>query len=84
MQARYADDNVAVVGVAGAARADVEAFRVAHGVTYPLLADADADLEAFGVRMIWGSEIYLLDSDGKILARGMDDVDAALAAEHGS
>ena len=84
MQDRYREHGVVVVGVTRAGRDDVEEFRLVRGVTYPLLANAEADLKAFGVRMILGTEAYLVNPDGRVLARGIDEVDARLASEFGS
>ena len=80
VQDRFKKNGVRVVGVTDAGGQATAQFGRQHGVTYPLLGGAEADRKAWGIDMIWGSEIYLVNPDGKVVARGMDDTDEKLAA----
>ena len=83
VQNKYRDNGLRVVGVTDADRNGAAAFARELGVNYTLLADAEADRDAYGIDLIWGSEIYLVSPDGRIVADGMDDVDERLAKEFG-
>jgi hypothetical protein len=77
---RYADGLV-VVGLTAGPAEDVRAFIAEHGVTYPVLRGGDELLDAWGVDVLWGSEIYLVDPDGLVVTRGLDEAEERLAAE---
>ncbi|MHC4451935.1 MAG: peroxiredoxin family protein [Planctomycetota bacterium] len=79
MQSELADKGVMVLGVTRAPAAQAQQFQVEHGLNYPVLADAQGVFDAYGVEAVWGSVIYLVSSEGKITARGIDAVRGALA-----
>ncbi len=70
-----------VVGVTAASREDVERFVLEDGGRYPVLANADAERDAWGVSMVWGSVYYLVDPRGLIVVEGLDAAEAHLRAE---
>ena len=81
VRSRYRGNGLRVVGVTAAERAAAERFARDHRVNYTLLAAAQADVDAYGIDVIWGSEIYLVTPDGHIVAHGMKDVRRRLAKE---
>lgn len=68
-----------VAGVTEASAADAEAFIRGQGVNYPVFAEAGALSEAYGVNAVWGSVVYLIDEDGRVVARGIDRVREAFS-----
>ena len=69
-----------VLGVTSAPAAQAQQFQVENGLNYPVLADAQAVFDAYGVQAVWGSVVYLVDPDGKIAARGIEDVRTRLGS----
>jgi hypothetical protein len=51
---------------------------VEFAITYPLIASAQAVFDAYGVKATWGSVVYLVDADGMIRARGIDEARAIM------
>jgi peroxiredoxin len=72
MQSEF--EGVVVVGVTEAPVDRVQQFQVEQGINYAILADAESMFEAYGVKAVWGSVVYLIDSDGKIVARGIEEI----------
>ena len=81
VQTKYRDKGLRVVGVTDANRSETIAYATELGVNYTLLAAAEADRKAYGIDVIWGSEIYLVNPDGRIVADGIEEVDKRLAQE---
>jgi len=79
MQSDFATKGAVVAGVTSAAALEAEQFQVEFALNYPVLADAQAVFDAWGVKRIWGSVVYLVDRDGNVLARGLDETRAKLA-----
>ena len=71
-------DKLTVIGVTEAPLDETLAFREEHSVPYYLLANAQADREAFGIDLVWGNQVYLIDPDGNVVAEGPSDVDEFL------
>ncbi|MHC4938669.1 MAG: TlpA family protein disulfide reductase [Planctomycetota bacterium] len=71
-------EEVTVIGVTDAPVATTKEFAREHAVRYALLAEAEADRKAFGVDMIWGNQLYLLDPEGRVVADSPAAVDAFL------
>ena len=67
-----------VAGVTAATAAEAEAFIREQGVNYPVIAEAGALFESYGVNAVWGSVVYLIGEDGRIVERGIDRVFEAL------
>jgi peroxiredoxin len=78
MQSDFATKGLVVAGVTSAPTFEAEQFQVEFGLNYPVLADAESVFEGWGVKRIWGSVVYLVDRDGKIVARGIDATRAEL------
>lgn len=74
MQSEFADRGVKVLGVTRFPAADAQLFVVEQGINYPVIADGASLFEAYGVKAVWGSVVYLIDADEKIVARGIEDV----------
>ncbi len=84
VQNEFRDDGVRVVGVTAATRAEAEQFAQELSVNYPLLAAAETDVKAYGIDVIWGSEIYLVSPDRRIVAHGTKKITERLDREFGS
>lgn len=74
MQDEFEAEGLLVVGVTEAGETRAAAFSRELDLNYPLLAEDAADLESFGVDVIWGTVVFLIDPDGTIVA---DDLDAS-------
>ncbi len=81
VQNKFRDSGVRVVGVTAATRPEAEQFARELSVNYSLLAAAETDVKAYGIDLIWGSEIYLVTPDGRIVAHGMKEIRRRLASE---
>lgn len=53
-------------------------YVVEFAVPYPVMALGQKVFEAYGVDGVWGTVVYLIDKDGKIVARGLKDTKKAL------
>jgi len=73
MQKDFSARGVVIVGVTEASASDADAFRTEQFLPYPVLADAQPVFEAWGVKALWGSVVYLIGRDGMVLARGIDE-----------
>ncbi len=62
-----------LVGVTNANAAVTADYREEQGIAFPILADASAVSEAWGVAMIWGNVVRLVDPEGRIVAAGRGD-----------
>lgn len=80
MQSEFEGKGVMVLGVTTAPAAQTQQFQVEHGLNYPVLADAQSLFDAYGVDAVWGSVVYLVDPDQKIVARGIEDVRTRLGS----
>ncbi|MHC4375313.1 MAG: peroxiredoxin family protein [Planctomycetota bacterium] len=71
--------DTALVGIA--ARPEFELFQFAqkHRLPYPILAEAEPLMDAYGIDLIWGSVFYLIDPEGRVLAA---DLEPSVAAAH--
>lgn len=47
-------------------------------INYALLADASDVLKAWGVDMIWGTPIYLVDPSGQVVAESFSSIEKRL------
>ena len=80
MQNDYRQQGVVILGVTAASGVEAQQFILEEGVNYPVLADAGAVKEAWGVKRLWGSVVYLVDRDGQVVTRGIDEAMAVLDA----
>ncbi len=74
------EQNVSLVGVTEADEPTVEAYVWQHGWGFPILANASEAHQAWGVRMIWGNVVKLVDPDGRVAAEGIGSAAKVLAA----
>jgi len=79
LQEDFRDKDVRVAGVTWFPAAEAELFATTQALDYPVLAEAQAVFDAWGVEAVWGSVVYLIDADGRVVARGIDRIRAALA-----
>ena len=47
---------------------------------FPILAGAEETLDHWGVGMVWGNVVYLVDPDGMVVAEGVEDADEVLTS----
>ena len=55
-----------------AAEFELFQFNREYDLPYPLLAEAQPLLDAYGIELIWGSVFYLIDPDGRVLAADLE------------
>ena len=72
--------DVTLVGLADASVETIERYRVEQDIEFPILANATAQRKQWGVRMIWGNVVRLVNPEGRIVAEGLKGVGRALAA----
>jgi peroxiredoxin len=81
VQRDYEDESFSIILVTKATAVEMRAFADRHELNFPVLAEAHETLDAFGVSMIWGSEFYLVDPQGYVVARGVGEAEERLARE---
>jgi len=79
LRSAYAGTELLVAAVFCESPRTVREFLRSVHAGYPGLAEADADFESYGVRLTPTS--FLLDSTGRVRARGLLEIEAELAAE---
>ena len=83
MQNAYAKKNFTVIGVTAAAREQVAAFGGEQNVNYPMLAAAQADQDAYGVSLVWGTMFFLINPKGEIVSQDLKQIEKQLANKLG-
>ena len=83
MQDDFRADGLVVIGVTDDSVEAARTFAKDHEINYAVLAGTEENAKAYGVDFIWGSTIYLVDPDGKIVARGIAEARKVLEAERG-
>lgn len=79
VQRRYGDRSLAVVGVTEASADEACAFARENDLEFPILAEAGDVQEAYGIDAIWGSVVFLIDPDGRVVADSLAAAEAALS-----
>lgn len=82
MQAKYGERGLVVVGITQDVPERAEWFRGYREATYPILASAEEDFDAYGV--VWVPVVYLIDPGDRIVADDLDEIETVLARELGS
>lgn len=82
MQAKYGERGLVVAGITQDEPERAEWFRGEREATYPILAGAKEDFDAFGV--IWVPVVYLIDPADRIVADDLDEIETIVARELGS
>jgi len=83
IQSKYSNKKFTVIGASKADHESLVAFAQQHSVTYPLLAEAAKDHEAYGVGLVWGTVFFLVDPEGKVVSQEIDAIKRRLAKELG-
>ncbi len=65
------EEDVGLVGVTAADRPTVEAYVQDYGWEFPILAGAGAAQADWGVRLVWGNVVKLVDPAGRVVAEGL-------------
>lgn len=65
------EQGVPVVCVTEAPLELTRAYLFEGGYTFPVLAEAAPAFDAWGIGMIWGSVVRLVDPDGRVVAAGL-------------
>ncbi len=68
-----------LVGVTAATAEETDDYRGAQGIDFSILADAGTTTEAWGVEMIWGNVVRLVNPEGRIVSEGLKDARRVLA-----
>ena len=74
LQKEYGPRGLTVVGVTPDPAEEAKAFILRHELPFPILPDARAVLDAWGLPDMWGNRIYLVNPAGVVLAQ--DDLPA--------
>ncbi|MEW6072398.1 MAG: TlpA disulfide reductase family protein [Planctomycetota bacterium] len=80
---QYSGRGLSVVGVTEAPLERAQRFVESYAVPYPVITDARETEILFGVEMLWGSEVFLVDPGGIVVANGLRAVERRLATELG-
>ncbi len=75
----YSSKSFTVLGVTDANREETLGLAREHSLNFPLLVGAEATRESYGIDMVRGSIFYLVDSESRIVADGLGDLEEALA-----
>ncbi len=73
VQEELGSESFSLVGVTDAGLEEVEEFAREFELNFPILCDAEAVGEAYGVDLIWGSVFYLVDPERRIVADALVD-----------
>ena len=84
MHDTYRAAGFTVVGVTDHPAHDAQRYAAKYGIQFPILANADPVREEFGVALVWGTVVFLVDPDGRVVANGLDDAERILADELGA
>jgi peroxiredoxin len=71
---------VTLIGVTEASVVQADEYRVRQGLAFPILADAAATHDTWGVELIWGNVVRLVDPQGQVVAESLDEAARVLAA----
>ena len=71
-------ERVPVVGVTRAGAKEATAYRSDERLVLPILADAAVTQDAWGVDMVWGNIVRLVDPEGRIVANDLASARNAL------
>ncbi len=84
LQRDYHDRGVRVLAVTEAPPERALEFITEHSVSYPVLTDAQASQDEFGVELLWGTEVLLVDPGGIVIADRLADIERILSTELGT
>lgn len=56
-----------------------EQYAIDQGLEFPILAEAPLTREAWGIDMIWGNVVHLVDPEGRIVADGLGRAEDVLS-----
>jgi peroxiredoxin len=83
LQRSYHHRGLRVLGVTEAPEDRAREFMADHSVPYPVLCGAQASEDAFGVELLWGGEVFLVDPGGIVVADKLPNVERLLREELG-
>jgi len=79
VQERYGSDAFSLLAVTEVPAPEAEAFVLAEGLTFPVLAGGPENVAAYGIDLIWGSPVFLVEPGGQIVADDLAGAEAALS-----
>jgi hypothetical protein len=82
VEASKNNPDLRFLAVTDAERGEAAMFRTDFGLPFPVLAEAEATRQAWGVDFIWGNTVYYVGKSGLIKAQGSHDVQAMLMVRH--
>jgi hypothetical protein len=78
VEASQRHPELTFIAVTEAERGEAAMFRTDYGIPFPVLAEAEASREAWGVDFIWGDSVYFVGKDGRVVSQGFYDLEAVL------
>ena len=75
----YESRGLQVLGITEAPASAVTEFMDEHELTFPVFADAASTKLAYGIDLIWGSPVFLLNAAGFVVAEELSNVEDYLA-----
>jgi peroxiredoxin len=79
LREKFGAKGLQVIGLTPAADSAAEEFIAAHDVTYPILAAAHEEQQAYGVRYF--PAVFLVNPAGRIVSQDLDEVEGIVAGE---
>ena len=79
LRSKFGKQGLQVIGLTPAADSAAEEFVAAHEVTYPVLASAKVDQQAYGVRSF--PAVFLVSPAGRIVSQDLDEFEGIVAGE---
>ena len=76
---RFRHKQIFIIGITADAESVAWRFVLRAKTDYPVLAVSARTLDLYDIDSVWGSEIYLIEPDGMIVARGLLDIERFLA-----
>lgn len=58
-------------------------YAIDQGLEFPILAEAPLTREAWGIDMIWGNVVHLVDPEGRIVADDLGGAETILSRRSG-
>ena len=72
VQEELGGPDFSLLAITDAPAEEMAAFRERHELNFPILSEAVATREAFGIDLIWGSVFYLVDPEGRVVEDGLE------------
>ncbi len=74
------EHEVVLVGVTEASVKATQDYREKHSLEFPILANGHETRAGWGVKMVWGNVIRLVNPEGEVVAEGLKGAARKLAS----